>query len=109
MVRRCVHAEASCPYSAHRRRLTSVDDRENFKRNFEESIKDNCDMQSYIRMRAKPEAPPPASSTSASEVAARATEVLFEVIGYPHFVEGDDTCKCFFAAAKTFPSRNTAM
>ncbi|KAF9780551.1 hypothetical protein BJ322DRAFT_1083717 [Thelephora terrestris] len=89
--------------------LVNVDDRENFKTVFEQSIRDNSDMQSYVRMHTKPEVPPPASSTSTPEAASRATEVLFEIIGYPHFVEGEGTCKCFFATAKTYPSRNTAM
>ena len=66
-------------------------------------------MQSHVRMQAKPEAPSLASSTGTSEATARATEVFFEIVGYPHFVEGEDTCKCFFAAAKTFPGKNCAM
>ena len=66
-------------------------------------------MQSYVRMQAKPEAPSPLSPNSTSETMPRATEVLFEINGYPHFIEGDDMCKCFFATAKTYPSRNTAM
>jgi hypothetical protein len=89
--------------------VSSVDDRENFKTVFEQSIRDNSDMQSYVRMHTKPEVPPPASSTSTPEAASWATEVLFEIVGYPHFVEGEGTCKCFFATAKTYPSRNTAM
>lgn len=97
------------PFVICRRIFSSVDDHEDFKKNFEQSIKDNSDMQSYVRMQAKPEAPPPPSSTSTSEAAPRATEVLFEINGYPHFMEGDDSCKCFFATAKTYPSRNTAM
>jgi hypothetical protein len=87
----------------------NVDDRENFKKNFEQSIRDNSDMQSYVRMQAKPEAPSPTSSTSTPGATPRATEALFEVNGYPHFIEGDDSRKCFFATAKTYPSRNTAM
>ena len=85
-----------------------VDDHENFKKRFEQSIRDNSDMQSYVRMQARHEAPS-LPSTSTSEAAPRATEVLFEINGYPHFIEGDDTCNCFFATAKTYPSRNTAM
>ena len=92
-----------------RRIVSSVDDRENFKKNFEQSIKDNSDMQSYVRMQAKPDASSSPSSASASEATPRASEVLFEIIGYPHFIEGDESCKCFFATAKTYPSRNTAM
>ena len=66
-------------------------------------------MQSYVRLQAKTEAPSPPASTSTSESTQRVTEVLFEINGYPHFIEGDDSCKCFFATAKTYPSRNTAM
>ncbi|KAF9650765.1 hypothetical protein BDM02DRAFT_3154672 [Thelephora ganbajun] len=89
--------------------LVNVDDRENFKKNFEQSIRNKSDMQSYVRMQVKPELPSTPASTNASEATPRATEVLFEIIGYPHFIEGDDSCKCFFATAKTYPSRNTAM
>jgi hypothetical protein len=66
-------------------------------------------MQSHVRMHAKPKALSPASFTGASEVTARAKEVLFEVVGYPHFIEGEDTCEGFFAAAKKFPPKNAAM
>jgi len=30
-------------------------------------------------------------------------------MGYPHFVLGENACRCFFAVAKPYPSRNTAM
>ena len=66
-------------------------------------------MRSYVRMHAKTEAPSAASSASASETAPRASEMLFEIVGYPHFVEGDDSCKCFYAAAKMYPTRNAVM
>ena len=92
-----------------RRIASPADDRENFRKNFERSIRDNSDMQSYVRMQAKPEAPSPPSSSSTSEAAPRATEVLFEVNGYPHLIDGEDSCKCFFATAKMYPSKNTAM
>jgi hypothetical protein len=39
-------------------------------------------------------------------------EVLFEITGYPHCVPqelGHGECKCIFAVAKPYPSRNTAM
>lgn len=36
-------------------------------------------------------------------------EVLFEIQGYPHFLDGDNECKCFFAMARPYPSRNTAV
>ncbi|KAJ8521637.1 hypothetical protein ONZ45_g1671 [Pleurotus djamor] len=36
-------------------------------------------------------------------------EILFEIAGSPHFVEDELPCKCFFAIAKPYPSRNTTM
>ena len=66
-------------------------------------------MQSYVRMQAKPEAPAPALSTSTTGATPRTTEVMFEINEYPHFAEGDYTCKCCFATAKAYLSRNVAM
>ena len=66
-------------------------------------------MQSYVRMQAKPEALASVSSTTATGATPRTTEVMFKVVGYSHFVEGDDTCKCFFATAKACPSMNVAL
>ena len=87
----------------------TVDDHKNFKKSFEQSIRDNCDMQSYVRMHSKPDALSVVFSTSASEATLRATEVLFEIIGYPHYIEGNGACKCFFTTTKTYPGRNTMM
>ncbi|KAL4265230.1 Plant GATA Transcription Factor [Pleurotus pulmonarius] len=36
-------------------------------------------------------------------------EILFEIQGYPHYVGDEQTCRCFFATAKPYPSRNAAM
>lgn len=36
-------------------------------------------------------------------------EVLFEVTVKSYHRSGEDGCKCFFLAAKPYPSRNTAM
>lgn len=36
-------------------------------------------------------------------------EVLFEIVGAPYFLPLEDTFKCFYAVAKPYPSRNTAM
>lgn len=58
---------------------SSVDDRENFKKNFEQSIRDDSDMRSYIRMQAKPEAPLLPASACKSKSTQRATEVLSDI------------------------------
>jgi hypothetical protein len=35
---------------------------------------------------------------------------LFELRGHPHYEKGQPgECKCFFAMARPYPSRNTAM
>ena len=36
-------------------------------------------------------------------------EVLFEIVGAPYFTPLEGTLKCFYAVAKPYPSRNTAM
>lgn len=57
-------------------------------------------MNSYVRLKAR------------SPITARnipQSEVLFEVKGYPHFIENELVARCFFAVAKPYPSRNVAM
>jgi hypothetical protein len=66
--------------------------------------------------------PPPLALSGPSTPAPK--EVLFELTGYPHFVDPDEAeeqelvqhgmmiapqCKVVFAVAKPYPSRNTAM
>ena len=109
MVHVCAQCRVLPQFDIRHRVVSPVDDRETFKKSFEQSIRKNSDMQSYIRMQAKPEVLSPPSSTSTSGPTPKANEVFFEINGYPHFIEGDNSCKCFFATAKTYPSRNTAM
>ncbi|XP_006458018.1 putative PHRB protein [Agaricus bisporus var. bisporus H97] len=72
-----------------------------FQRALQNSIRTNTELLSYVRFKCNPAAQSAQSSTS---------DILFEIKGYPHFVSDQDPeCKCFFAMAKPYPSRNTAM
>ncbi|KAI0317568.1 hypothetical protein OF83DRAFT_1058454 [Amylostereum chailletii] len=78
-------------------------DHESFRAAFEGTLADGREMLVYARLRCK---------TLAFEypgAGAGAKEVLFEIYGYPHFVPGEQLARCFFAVAKPYPSRNTAM
>ncbi|KAH9998174.1 hypothetical protein BJV74DRAFT_877267 [Russula compacta] len=85
--------------------LVNVNDRLGFCKTYAHSIERREELHFYARLCCKPDSfthisvppPPPAK------------EVLFEIIGYPHFVLGESVCRCFFAVAKPYPSRNTAM
>lgn len=72
-----------------------------FHRGFEESIRTNTELLSYVRLKCNPAVKSSHSSTN---------DMLFEIKGYPHFVtEQGPECKCFFAMAKPYPGRNIAM
>ncbi|KAF5357959.1 hypothetical protein D9756_001458 [Leucocoprinus leucothites] len=77
------------------------EDQAAFQRGFEDSIRTNSELVSYVRLKSNPSMKPGLSSSN---------DILFEIKGYPHFVmeQGPD-CKCFFAIAKPYPSRNITM
>jgi len=77
------------------------EDQSAFQRGFEDSIRTNSEFVSYIRLKSNPLLKPGSVVPN---------DVLFELKGYPHSVteQGPD-CKCFFAIAKPYPSRNIAM
>jgi hypothetical protein len=72
-----------------------------FQRGFEDAIRTNTELNCYIRLKSNPSMKPGLSPSN---------DVLFEIKGHPHFVteQGPD-CKCFFATAKPYPSRNIGM
>src|SRR6266550_8767602 len=78
--------------------LSAPDDQLSFCSAFQHSIATNLELLSYLRFKS--------NSPSADELSGF-KELLFELKGYPHFV--NDECKCFFAMAKPYPSRNTSM
>ncbi|KAI9571387.1 white collar 2 type of transcription factor [Boletus coccyginus] len=67
---------------------------------FDESLRTRTEMNSYVRLKAS-------SPTTPQKIPQ--SEVLFEVKGYPHFIENELAARCFFAVAKPYPSRNVAM
>ncbi|KAG1891459.1 white collar 2 type of transcription factor [Suillus subluteus] len=77
--------------------LVNGEDKHAFRASFEQSLRMRVEMLSYVRFKHQ------------SEYASPAKEVLFEVKGYPHYIDDEQYARCFFAVAKPFPSRNTAM
>jgi len=84
--------------------LVNVNDQFLFQDSFDEAVRTSCDLLAYVRLKCK-------YQILAAEYHAPPKEIVFELKGYPHFVqEGNDLdCKCVFAVAKPYPSRNTAM
>ncbi|KAF8350600.1 white collar 2 type of transcription factor [Amanita rubescens] len=78
--------------------IPSPDDQLSFCSAFQHSIATNLELLSYLRFKS--------NSPSGDELSGF-KELLFELKGYPHFV--NDECRCFFAMAKPYPSRNTSM
>lgn len=79
------------------------EDRLNFRCAFDESLNTRDEMLCYIRLRCK------SHFSTVGNYNSPPKEVLFEFKGHPHFMDGQNDCKCFFAVAKPYPSRNTAM
>ncbi|KAI0273452.1 hypothetical protein BC834DRAFT_853891 [Gloeopeniophorella convolvens] len=86
--------------------LVNVNDRLSFCTAYSRSIEHREDLHVYARLRCKPEI---SFSRIPLNPPTPPREVLLEVTGYPHFMPGENACKCFFAVAKPYPSRNTAM
>ncbi|KAG2364521.1 hypothetical protein BDR07DRAFT_1450276 [Suillus spraguei] len=74
--------------------LINAEDKQAFRVSFEQSLRSRMEMLSYVRFKYQCE---------------YAREVLFEVKGYPHYIDDEQYARCFFAVAKPYPSRNTAM
>ncbi|TFK42470.1 hypothetical protein BDQ12DRAFT_719341 [Crucibulum laeve] len=81
----------------------NIDDQASFRRSFEASLSTNVEMLSYVRLKCE-------SSSMSYSNSSPQKEVLFEIKGYPHFLEDEpEMPKCFFAFAKPYPSKNNAM
>jgi len=85
--------------------FVNVNDRLGFCETYAHSIERHEDLHIYARLFCKSDSFTHMSVASSSPD----KEVLLEIMGYPHFVLGESACKCFFAVAKPYPSRNTAM
>ncbi|PFH54243.1 hypothetical protein AMATHDRAFT_78532 [Amanita thiersii Skay4041] len=80
--------------------IPSSEDQLSFCSAFQYSIATNVELLSYIRFKAN----------SSANYLPGYSDVLFELKGYPHFVDFPHIeCKCFFLMARPYPSRNTAM
>lgn len=77
--------------------LVNGEDKHAFRASFEQSLRLRMEMLSYVRFKCQ------------NEYTSPAKEVLFEVKGYPHYIDDEQYARCFFAVAKPYPSRNTAM
>ncbi len=78
--------------------LHTDNDQTNFQNSFHESLRTSENMLSYTHLKCK-----------TTHSANTPQEILFEIQGYPHYVGDEQTCRCFFATAKPYPSRNAAM
>lgn len=83
--------------------LRVANDKDSFRQMFSQSISQKKDLLTYARLRCTTE------YYGGTEYPVPHKEVLFEIMGYPHFMPGEEECTCFFAVAKPYPSRNTAM
>ncbi|KAI0950127.1 hypothetical protein AcV7_008688 [Taiwanofungus camphoratus] len=83
--------------------LMNVDDRAGFRALFRESVHAQRPLLAYARLQCK------AAFYVARDYAPRPREVLFEITGHAHPGGGAGAFQCFFAVAKPYPSRNTAM
>ncbi|KAH9950301.1 hypothetical protein B0H21DRAFT_870965 [Amylocystis lapponica] len=83
--------------------LMNVDDRASFRTAFAESVTTGSSLLTYTRLQCKNDFLVTGDYTS------RPREVLFELTGHAHVLPDTHEFKCFFAMAKPYPSRNTAM
>ena len=75
------------------------DDKMTFSNAFYESMNTRNDLFTYAKLVC------PQQPSAYHQQPPR--EVLFEFTGRPHFVGDELQCKCFFAVAKPYPSKNT--
>ncbi|KAG9318635.1 white collar 2 type of transcription factor [Chiua virens] len=80
--------------------LVNLEDQLAFHVAFDESLRTRAEMNSYVRLKAR-------SPITAQNIPQ--SEILFEVKGYPYFIENELAARCIFAVAKPYPSRNIAM
>lgn len=79
----------------------TADDQADFRTRFDDSVRTGGEMLSYVRLKCNETMSYPPTSCK---------DVLFEIKGYPHVADEHDVdSTCFFAMAKPYPGRNTAM
>ncbi|KAL1744353.1 blue light receptor [Schizophyllum fasciatum] len=80
--------------------LMNQDDQRVFQTAFHDSVNTEKELLSYVRLKCN------SNKESSNTTTA---EILFEIKGYPHYQPDRSQCWCFFATARPYPSRNTAM
>ncbi|KAL4067776.1 white collar 2 type of transcription factor [Scleroderma citrinum] len=78
----------------------NTEDQQTFHVAFQESLRTRMEMNSYIRLQCR---------NGFVLQHTPQSQVLFELKGYPLYIDNESTSRCFFAVAKPFPSRNVAM
>ncbi|TRM59280.1 blue light receptor [Schizophyllum amplum] len=97
--------------------LMNQDDQHVFQTAFHDSINTEQELLAYVRLKCNSNKDAPHTITAAyhhqqmhGHVQQQPSEeVLFEIKGYPHYQPDRSQCWCFFAMARPYPSRNTAM
>ncbi|KAL0571054.1 white collar 2 type of transcription factor [Marasmius crinis-equi] len=84
--------------------IVGSDDRNHFRQSFDDSIQRGSELITYVRLRC--------NSPATTYPFAPVKEILFEIKGYPRFAKYDsfgNVDQFFFALAKPYLSKNTAM
>ncbi|KAL1732512.1 blue light receptor [Schizophyllum commune] len=97
--------------------LMNQDDQHVFQTAFHDSVNTEQELLSYVRLKCNNTKDASHTTTAAyhhqqmhGQIPQQpAQEVLFEIKGYPHYHPDRSKCWCFFATARPYPSRNTAM
>ena len=78
----------------------AVEDQQSFRVAFQESLRTRVEMNAYLRLQCV---------NGFIVQHTPQSQVLFELKGYPLYIDNESTSRCFFAVAKPFPSRNVTM
>lgn len=80
--------------------FVNAEDQQTFYVAFQDSLHTRKEMNSYIRLQCK-------NGFVIQHIPQ--SQVLFELKGYPLYLENETSPRCFLAVAKPYPSRNVAM
>lgn len=80
--------------------FVNAEDQQAFHVAFQDSLHTRKEMNAYIRLQCK-------NGFAVQHIPQ--SQVLFELKGYPLYLENETSPRCFLAVAKPYPSRNVAM
>ncbi|KAI6132010.1 white collar 2 type of transcription factor [Pisolithus croceorrhizus] len=80
--------------------FVNAEDQQAFHVAFQDSLHTRKEMNSYVRLQCK---------NGFAMQHYPQSQVLFELKGYPLYLENETSPRCFLAVAKPYPSRNVAM